>query len=364
MTKQALRSKMPSMNHFISVFLLLFAVSSVNSTDYKEELKQVESKLEQAKKREKSLSDKEKGILVVLAEIDERINEARRKILQLKKSEKALEKELEHLKGKKGSYDMRFKQYKSLFSNRISLTYKYGQVISKNDLVYMQYILSNDRNNLIEMQCLMDSLKGEETELGHKLANLAKIRKEQERERQVMLKEKARKAQILKQVRSEKTKQHKLVMELEAAQLRLEQLISELAKHRETHEFKEIIWPVNGEVVSRFGEVRDPEYGTRLVNNGISIKADFGVPVRAVFDGKVAYAERFLGYGNLIIIDHENGFYTLYGYLSDILVSKGEMVQKGETIGKVGSLSPTLGSSLYFEIRENGRAIDPLKLLK
>jgi septal ring factor EnvC (AmiA/AmiB activator) len=144
----------------------------------------------------------------------------------------------------------------------------------------------------------------------------------------------------------------------------LEKLISELSKNKEKYEFAEIIWPVQGQIVSQFGEVRDLEYGTRLVNNGINIKANFGIPVSVVFDGEVAYAERFLGYGNLIIIDHENGFYTLYGYLSDILVSKGEMVKKGETIGKVGSPSSTLESSLYFEIRENGKAIDPLKLLE
>ena len=364
MTKQALRSKMPLMNHFISVVLLLLAVPLVNSTDYKEELRQVESYLEQAKKKKKSLSDKEKGILEVLAEIDERINEVGRKILQLKKNEEILEKELEYLKGKKSSYDIRVEQCKDLFGNRISLTYKYGLMVSKNDLVYMQHILSKDKNNLVEMQCLIDSLKGEKTKLGHKLTSLLKIRKEQESERQKMLKEKIRKDQILKEVRSEKTKQYKLVMELEAAQLRLEQLISELSKHKEIYEFEEIIWPVHGQIVSRFGEVRDPEYGTRLVNNGINIKVDFGMPVRAVFHGEVAYAERFLGYGNLIIIDHENGFYTLYGHLSDILVSKGEMVEKGEIIGKVGSPSSTLESSLYFEIRENGRAIDPLKILK
>ena len=351
------------MNHIISV-ALLFIIFSVNSVDYKQKLKQVESKLEQARKKEKSLKDKERGILRILAEIDERINRARRKILQLKKRERTLVKELEYLEREKSSYDMRLEQRKSLFGNRISLTYKYGMTVSKNDLACMQYILDNDKDKLIELQCLTDSLKVKKTALELKLARLAKIRKEQEREKQIILKEKNRKVQILKELRNKKTKQHKLIMELEAAQLRLEQLIAELSKHRKTHGFKEIIWPVQGEIVSRFGEVRDPVYGTKLVNNGINIKANLGAPVHAVSDGKVIYAERFLGYGNLIIIDHENGFYTLYGYLSDILVNKGEAVKKGEIIGKVGSPGPTLDSSLYFEIRENGKAIDPLKLLR
>jgi len=352
------------MKYFIPIVLLLFAGSAADSEDYKKELRQVESKLEQAKKKEENLGDKEKGILEVLAEIDGRINEIGRKILQLKKEEEVLEKELEYLEGEKSSYDMRFEQYKDLFSNRISLTYKHGLMVSKNNFVYMQHILSKDKNNLTEMQCLLDSLQGEKIELEHKLTSLFKIKKEQEREKQKILKEKTRKDQILKEVRSEKTKQHELIMELEVAQLRLEKLISELSKNKEKYEFAEIIWPVQGQIVSRFGEIRDPEYGTRLVNNGINIKANFGIPVNAVFNGEVAYAERFLGYGNLIIIDHENGFYTLYGYLSDILVSKGEMVKKGELIGKVGSPSSTLESSLYFEVRENGRAIDPLKLLE
>lgn len=103
-------------------------------------------------------------------------------------------------------------------------------------------------------------------------------------------------------------------------------------------------------------------YGARWgrSHTGIDIGADMGADVCAADGGIVAYAAVCGGYGNYIIIDHQNGFQTAYGHLSEILVSDGELVKQGQRIGKVGSTGNSTGPHLHFEVKANDTFQDPL----
>jgi septal ring factor EnvC (AmiA/AmiB activator) len=118
-------------------------------------------------------------------------------------------------------------------------------------------------------------------------------------------------------------------------------------------------WPLAGPLRQRFGL---SESG-RGVNNGIDIAAAEGLPVRAIHAGTVAYADAFTGFGRLVIVDHGSQNFSLYGNLKDIAVEKGAHVQSGATLGSVGS-TPTGATGLYFELRIDGHAVDPLQWLK
>jgi len=96
---------------------------------------------------------------------------------------------------------------------------------------------------------------------------------------------------------------------------------------------------------------------------GSDIGARAGEAVRAVSDGEAVYADWYKGYGKLIILDHGSGFYTLYGNLSHVDVKKGERVAQSQVIGQAGDTGSTKGSKLYFELRRNGEAQDPLSWL-
>ncbi len=123
-------------------------------------------------------------------------------------------------------------------------------------------------------------------------------------------------------------------------------------------------WPVSGIVASRFGVARSASYGTAVASNGIEIATTTGTPVVAVHEGTVAYAAPFTGFGPLVILDHGDRAYTLYGYLATLGVTKGTRVEKGTTLGTVGSTPATGRPSLYFEVRVDGKATDPLQWLK
>ena len=97
-----------------------------------------------------------------------------------------------------------------------------------------------------------------------------------------------------------------------------------------------LAWPVEGKVIERFGRQRNPKFSTFTINNGLKIEADPGTQVRAVFQGTVLFSQWFKGYGNLIILDHGNRVFSLYGNLKPPAVAVGDRITTGQTIAGVG----------------------------
>jgi septal ring factor EnvC (AmiA/AmiB activator) len=166
----------------------------------------------------------------------------------------------------------------------------------------------------------------------------------------------------------------RLVGELEAARQRLQRTIDEAAHGRPAsgaaiaslplRPFKgDIDWPVAGTVAGGFGRQVNRRFHTSVVSNGIRIAAEAETPVTAVHEGVVAYATTFTGFGKLVIIDHGLVTFSLYGYLADIDVVSGERVVQGQRLGSVGT-SLEGEPSLYFELRIDGKPVDPLQWLR
>ncbi|MCS7233162.1 MAG: M23 family metallopeptidase [Synergistetes bacterium] len=124
------------------------------------------------------------------------------------------------------------------------------------------------------------------------------------------------------------------------------------------------IWPLEGTINSDFGWRRDPLSKRREFHSGIDIDGSAGEYVRASRAGRVVYAGWQSGYGLLIVIDHGDGWETWYAHCSRINVREGQYVRQGEIIGRVGSTGRTTGSHLHFEIRNNGRPVNPLYYLR
>ena len=115
-------------------------------------------------------------------------------------------------------------------------------------------------------------------------------------------------------------------------------------------------WPSQGQVVTQFGTVVDPKYGTVTKSTGIDIAMRNGSPVLAVDSGTVSFADIFMGYGRMVIIDHGKRVHSIYSRLSDVKVKVGASVARGSTI----ALS---GDTLHFEFRVGGKSVDPLDYL-
>jgi septal ring factor EnvC (AmiA/AmiB activator) len=122
-------------------------------------------------------------------------------------------------------------------------------------------------------------------------------------------------------------------------------------------------WPARGTVTSRFGRQATSRLGTPVVRNGVELAIADGSLVRAVHEGTVAFAGPFTGYGNLVIVDHGDRSYSLYGHLAGLDVSTGQRVEVQAPLGTSGR-NPAGTPALYFELRIDGAAVDPLQWLK
>jgi len=158
-----------------------------------------------------------------------------------------------------------------------------------------------------------------------------------------------------------------LAGELEAAQRKLQASVSQLGSGRPApavslpiRPFRGALpWPAGGIVIAHFGPTRSGG----APRNGIEISIAEGRPVRAVHDGTVAYSDQFTGYGNLVIIDHGEAAYSLYGHLESLDVKRGDQVGPQTQLGASGR-NPSGNPALYFELRIDSKPVDPLQWLK
>jgi septal ring factor EnvC (AmiA/AmiB activator) len=189
--------------------------------------------------------------------------------------------------------------------------------------------------------------------------------------------ERTKKDRLLSRVRSEKAMYVKAVEELEKSAQRIEGLIREFEARRKAAASARTApageglarlkgrlgWPTEGDVVALFGRQKHPKFDTYVQRKGIEIRAGHGTVIRSVSDGVVAFADWMRGYGLLAIVDHGEGFFSLYAHASKLLVNVGDSIRGHQPIGEIGDTGLTGESTLYFELRQGGEALDPLAWL-
>ena len=189
--------------------------------------------------------------------------------------------------------------------------------------------------------------------------------------------ERTKKDRLLARVRSEKVMYVKAVEELEKSAQRIEGLIRGFEARRKASASARTApageglarlkgrlgWPTEGDVVALFGRQKHPKFDTYVQRKGIEIRAGHGTVIRSVSDGVVAFADWMRGYGLLAIVDHGEGFFSLYAHASKLLVGVGDSVRGHQPIGEIGDTGLTGESTLYFELRQGGEALDPLAWL-
>jgi murein hydrolase activator len=185
-----------------------------------------------------------------------------------------------------------------------------------------------------------------------------------------------KKKQLLASLRQEKEGRVRALKELEQAALRLQKMIDEMSR-RGVGKLPEVPagagldamkgkleWPVRGEVTGGFGKTRHPEFSAEVFRNGIDIDAPIGEEIKAVEKGRIVFAERFSGYGKMVVIDHGERYFSIYAHLSEIIKKTGDNIRRGEILGRVGDSDSLAGSRLYFEMRKDGKSFDPLPWLR
>ncbi len=361
-------------------------------------LQQTERQLREEKQKAADARARETSVLAELEVIERRLVDKQREIARLDTRIKRAAGDLNGLRGEIRSLETQRSGQQAALGRRLRAMYKVHvqggalpMLLSGEDpgtraaaVRHLTSLASLDARLIQEYRGTSDRLEDRRSREETRQRELATFRADAQREQGEVDRDAAKRRVLLAKVRDERAYHERMVGELTEAARRLEAFIRDLqAKQRRVAKIPppkpgtetvpavgfgtlrgRLPWPTEGRVVSAFGAQVHPRFGTRTFRNGVDIEASEGRDVAAVFAGHVVYTGWFKGYGNLIILDHDNEYYTLYAHVADILVKEGDDVRQGQRIGTVGDTGSLEGPRLYFEVRHQGKPQNPEQWLR
>jgi septal ring factor EnvC (AmiA/AmiB activator) len=345
----------------------------------------IERQIREENRKVKKFSRQEMQILDGLNEIDKALNRARLTARDLRRDAVAISEEIEKTQARIADLNKSMKAARDYAGKRLNALFRMQMMgrlemaappSSLFDFVIIQNalkkvvesdfsLLNTQARNMQELNTLEQNLNSQrklKSDLQEQLAYEINVRK----------KEALKKEDILKEIRRRKRLALAAKSSLEVSSRALNQTISAIAPRADSSRIKtsfarqkgRLPYPIKGKIISRFGTKRKGDYNAFTFQSGIDIKAERGTPVKNVFSGEVMFAQWLKGYGNLMIINHGNNYYTLYAHVEELYKKKGEQVDTGEIIGTAGDTGSIKGPCLHFEVRHHGKPVDPLKWLK
>lgn len=373
-----------------SLTVLVLLGASVGNQD----LEGIKKKIESEKKGLSQLQIKEGSVRESLSKVETELAEKNRQLKTATTRWAALQEEMESKKLEGEQLDHSVSARRELLQQRAAALYRWqrggsplvilNRAASLSQFLrrqhYLQGAISFDRD-------LVTKLQDESARLAVVQEQLAKKKSELDGQKQAIAlaqdavrQDSEKKRILLANLGREKETRLRALKQMEAAAQRLQKMMDEIARRAALKPRDRpappssgigfdalrgrLDWPVKGEIVAPFGKFKHPEFAAEVVRKGIDIDAPLGEGIKAIERGKVVYAERFSGYGRMVIIDHGERYYTIYGHLSEILKKTGDEIRRGEILGRVGDSDSAAGSRLYFELRKDGHSLDPIPWFK
>jgi len=232
---------------------------------------------------------------------------------------------------------------------------------------FVTALARRDNERIAAFRADLQALATVRQDLETKTREAVALRESREKARRSLDADRRRKTALLTEIVERKETHAAYLQELQEAEARLTDLLNGLSEGDvavPVAAFKGALpWPTEGRVRSTFGRHKHPKFDTYTIQNGIEIEAPADAPVAAVHEGEVVFAERFKGYGLMVVVDHGGKHHSLYAHLGEARVQTGQKVAAGEVLGTVGSTTLE-GPGLYFEMRFQGRPEDPLEWLR
>jgi septal ring factor EnvC (AmiA/AmiB activator) len=349
-------------------------------------LDEVQAQLEQERQIAEQIAGREATLLGRLAELERQIDlEARAtRVAQARLASATAA--LATSEGRAAAAQAEVKRRIDALSPRLVARYKLGRegylrfllgAQSIGDLLRRKRIfdalIASDLDDLTRLRFAEEGARAARDELSRaheELADAARF----EAEKRASLEQRAREQRtLLASAQEEKAVHEEAIAELEQAERDLTGEIGKLERAPRTAPVPalpfrklrgKLPFPVaGGRIEAHFGRAVDPRFGTVTIQRGIDVRCPDGTPVHAVAAGTVAHAGWFRGYGNLLIIDHGNGYFSLMAHLATLVRAKDDAVRPGEVVGTVGETGSLKGAYLYFELRSGQTALDPERWL-
>jgi len=360
-------------------------------------LQQTQKQLKEERERAAAARARETSLLAELEEIERRLAAKKGDVARLEARIKKAQSDVQVFRGEISKLEKQRAGQINALAGRLRVMYRvHAQggalpvILSGDDPVtravavrHLASLAALDARLIQEYRVTSDRLADRKAREEAQQQELAGLHEDAKREQAEVDREVAKRRVILAKVRDERAYHERMVGELTEASNRLEAFIRELqAKQRKLAKIPppkggieppavgfgalkgRLPWPTEGRIVTGYGAQVHPRFGTRTFRNGVDIEAAVGRDVLAVHAGHVIYTGWFKGYGNLIIVDHGNEYYTLYAHIADIEAKEGDDVRQGQRIGTVGDTGSLAGPRLYFEVRYQGKPQDPEQWLR
>lgn len=366
--------------------------------------------LETVQQKVQARQTEERSAFAALQKSEQAISVTVRKLDQLDKMLAQFEAELAQTQTKMDETHARIDAQQEVLSEQLRSQYASGinawsallagedpQQISR-DLGYLEFVtrarseaIANLQTNQAELLTLQQTQK-------QQMASVEQTKDRLAKEREQLASEQAQRAKVHAQVQAQLTKERKQAQTLAADEKRLSVMVEDLsiemdrwraqqaqaaqqAEHQAAREAVhdaareaalaalpkgkriargQLLSPASGAVLARYGS-RNPDGGSW---RGVLIRVNEGDPVKVVSEGTVVFSKWMAGYGNLIIVDHDDEFLSVYAYNQSLLKDVGDSVRAGDVIAKAGNTGGQLDSALYFELRHQGKPLDPLLYIK
>ncbi|GAB0109928.1 murein hydrolase activator EnvC family protein [Pseudoalteromonas distincta] len=357
----------------------LVAASAVANEDRtKKDLSEVQNALEQSqaeynaqRKKIAALQKKLKSHELDIAKNAKALNMAEQSVKETKIQQKELQNKADEL-------DRKHTQFQKILAAQLKSAYMAGDdnyskmLLNQEDtakfertLSYYNYLNKARIEQIEEIKSLQEQIALNQEKLTKTEQKLIALYEEQKRRHTALVNAKNERQANLKNLQSQFTNTKSSIDYLEENQQTLVKTIEELEKEK-TQKIEllglnkskgKLDWPSKGKLKHTFGQRKHGGIDWK----GVLISAKEGSNINSVHNGQVVFADWLKGYGWVIVVDHGEGFMSLYGHAQTLLRDVGDMVREGETLALVGQSGGQASSGLYFEIRHKGRAVNPVK---
>jgi len=375
---------LPQKNKIIALTITAFVgISTV--TGFANESSKINNKLNTVNSQKKQVNSaiskneaQQKSITEELQELEVEIEKAESEIEKIRKDINSTEKRISKTVGELKEAEENIEDKQNLLGDRLRVMYKNGSVgymeVLLNSKDFTELLTNLDMVKRIadhdvellkyleEQKALIEDKKAKLENERNKLVN---FRKNEENKKQQLIVSRGRQERLREDLKKDKVE---LSKQLDQLQKEADGLVDQLRKLQSSGEYVGGVfsWPVSGytRISSPYGNRIHPILKVPKFHSGIDIPAPTGTAIMAAGQGRVVSAGSLGGYGRTVIIDHGGGILTLYAHNSQLLVSIGQTVNKGQQIAKAGSTGQSTGPHLHFEVRKNGKYVDPMPYLR
>ncbi|WP_378950461.1 murein hydrolase activator EnvC family protein [Pelosinus sp. sgz500959] len=362
------------------LLMSIMVVGPVLASELGEQQQQVQQQMQEQKEKTAAAQQKVDSVSEQLRKVQTELETAQGDYKSVQNKLSATEEQIKKNTVILAATEKKLSERSLILNTRIRDIYQNGQLsyldvlLGANDfgdfttrVDILKRIINKDLELILKVKAERELVLQTKSELDRDRASILVLKQTIDEKKKVIEASKKERERVLDAAVSEKNASEQAYQELAEASQRIEQMIRNRQSSKQggpTGSTGSMMWPTEvTEITSPFGWRSHPVFGSQRFHSGIDIGAEYGDTVRAADGGVVIFADWMGGYGKAVIIEHGNGISTLYGHNSELLVSEGQRVRKGEPISRVGSTGYSTGPHLHFEVRQGGSPVNPLSYL-